>query len=96
MPCEAYVAGVVVVAADSEMPAMELALFGAREDGATVETGVHVDERTEADVDLVADEVVAALVGFVGEETTLLGPDRDAVERIDDEATTRAGSWTRL
>jgi hypothetical protein len=96
MSCEADVAGVVVVAADSEIPAVVLALLGVREDGATAETRVHVDARTEAAVDLVADEVVVALIGFVGEGTTLLGPDMDAVERVDDEANTTAGSWTRL
>jgi hypothetical protein len=88
MSCEADVAGVVVVAADSEIPAVVLALLGVREDGATAETRVHVDARTEAAVDLVADGVVVALIGFVGEGTTLLGPDMDAVERIDDEANT--------
>jgi hypothetical protein len=92
MSCEADVAGVVVVAADSEIPAVVLALLGVREDGATAETRVHVDARTEAAVDL----VVVALIGFVGEGTTLLGPDMDAVERVDDEANTTAGSWTRL
>jgi hypothetical protein len=96
MSCEADVAGVVVVAADSEIPAVVLALLGVREDGATAEMRVHVDARTEAAVDLVADEVVAALIGFVREGTTLLGPDMEAVERVDDEANTTAGSWTRL
>jgi hypothetical protein len=44
-------------------------------------------------VELVADEVVAAVVGCVGEETTLLGPRKDAVERTDDdEADTTAWS----